>query len=191
MLFEGGWWAAKVLRRFDNEFQVCSSINRSAFAGLEGTIGAPRLRPAWKWAGLDTGGGWRFCAKERGTVHLDAAGRLLRTVHERTPAAPNATPNVPVASSPVTPMILAASSSRVASTANIAAAANSAAGACVVAAAQPLLIAPHLQPTTLPVQPTAPPFYNASTVEDPASDARPVPTATVVSLPLVANSQMP
>ncbi|KAL1520655.1 hypothetical protein AB1Y20_022227 [Prymnesium parvum] len=75
---EDGWWPAQLVAANGNDFQVCSSINRSVFAAVSCTVQPARLRPAWKWAGLEAGGGWSFSTKLNGVVNLDATGRCVR-----------------------------------------------------------------------------------------------------------------
>ena len=83
LLFETGWWPVTVLEATASEgtFRVASSVNRPALKGLEGSVPAPRVRPAWSWSGLEAGGHWQYVTKAAGRVQIDPTGR----VHKKPP----------------------------------------------------------------------------------------------------------
>ncbi len=95
--------AEQVARAAHPDFDVTSDVHR----GLGRTVRAPDLRPAWRWAGVDAGGGWsvRLAA---GEVRFDAAGRRLQKPPTPTAGQASAAPVPPVA--PIAPAAPAATS---------------------------------------------------------------------------------
>ena len=93
--------AEQVARAAHPDFDVTSDVHR----GLGRTVRAPDLRPAWRWAGVDAGGGWnvRLAA---GEVRFDAAGRRLQKSPTPTAGQASAAPVPPVA--PIAPAAPAA-----------------------------------------------------------------------------------